>query len=395
MGGLGNGRRGGRSPPLMIGALIACILVLGFNYWVSSSRNLDLQTKLYDLESQVRRGVAERRGVETKKNEYQEEIQKQKAQITNMETLLKRELEEAQYSCSQQKSTLQQNISSSTKTIQKLKGQLNQLNDELNNCHGNIDNLNQKLTNNINNCNSQLQSQKELCDERVAAVKLEVQKHIPSQHVPPQQEKADDKELVEKEHAVAGAVATVVSHAPSLSLLKGKEPEILTNEIIVGKVLGEPGDLSPPKDLSKVDSQSVTSADAVKQGILPPPEGAVKAHHNEAENRKPLKDNLTEGKAVEVIDANEQGAQTEDPEMESMLIGQRREDESPIGQKLEDTLEYEADEQVGGVDLEKEQQNKRAENIDRDEEEEQVDYNGDNENEGEFEADKQDELAQN
>lgn len=43
MGGLGNGRRGGRSPPLLIGALIACILVLGFNYWVSSSRNLELQ----------------------------------------------------------------------------------------------------------------------------------------------------------------------------------------------------------------------------------------------------------------------------------------------------------------------------------------------------------------
>lgn len=43
MGGLGNGRRGVRSPPLMIGALIACILVLGFNYWVSSSRNLELQ----------------------------------------------------------------------------------------------------------------------------------------------------------------------------------------------------------------------------------------------------------------------------------------------------------------------------------------------------------------
>lgn len=43
MGGLGNGRRGGRSPPLLIGALIACILVLGFNYWVCSSRNLELQ----------------------------------------------------------------------------------------------------------------------------------------------------------------------------------------------------------------------------------------------------------------------------------------------------------------------------------------------------------------
>lgn len=43
MGGLGNGRRGGRAPPLLIGALVACILVLGFNYWVSSSRNLEMQ----------------------------------------------------------------------------------------------------------------------------------------------------------------------------------------------------------------------------------------------------------------------------------------------------------------------------------------------------------------
>lgn len=43
MGGLGNGRRGGRSPPLLIAALVASFLVLGFNYWVSSSRNLELQ----------------------------------------------------------------------------------------------------------------------------------------------------------------------------------------------------------------------------------------------------------------------------------------------------------------------------------------------------------------
>lgn len=43
MGGLGNGRRGGRAPSLMIASLITCILVLGFKYWVSSSRNLELQ----------------------------------------------------------------------------------------------------------------------------------------------------------------------------------------------------------------------------------------------------------------------------------------------------------------------------------------------------------------
>uniref|UniRef100_A0A3B4WY73 Golgi membrane protein 1-like n=1 Tax=Seriola lalandi dorsalis TaxID=1841481 RepID=A0A3B4WY73_SERLL len=93
MGGLGNGRRGGRSPPLMIGALIACILVLGFNYWVSSSRNLELQTKLYELEGQVRRGAAERGAAEMKKNEFQEEIQRQKEQISHIENLYKRQLE--------------------------------------------------------------------------------------------------------------------------------------------------------------------------------------------------------------------------------------------------------------------------------------------------------------
>lgn len=43
MGALGNGRRGGRSPSLLVAALIACVLLLGFNYWVSNSRNSELQ----------------------------------------------------------------------------------------------------------------------------------------------------------------------------------------------------------------------------------------------------------------------------------------------------------------------------------------------------------------
>uniref|UniRef100_A0A8C6T4F6 Golgi membrane protein 1 n=1 Tax=Neogobius melanostomus TaxID=47308 RepID=A0A8C6T4F6_9GOBI len=103
MGGLGNGRRGGRSPPLLIAALIACILVLGFNYWVSSSRNLDLQTKLYEMEGQVRRGAAERGVAEMKKAEFQEEIQRQKEQISRIENIYKRQLEGVQSTCSQEK----------------------------------------------------------------------------------------------------------------------------------------------------------------------------------------------------------------------------------------------------------------------------------------------------
>ncbi|XP_028269162.1 Golgi membrane protein 1 isoform X2 [Parambassis ranga] len=409
MGGLGNGRRGGRSPPLLIAALIACILVLGFNYWVSSSRNLELQTKLYELEGQVRRGAAERGVVEMKKNEFQGEIQRQKEQINHIESFYKRQLEEAQETCTQEKAALEQNISSSTKTIQELKGQLNQLNDdvgkvqkELQSCQSNINTLNNKLTYDMTHCHSQVLSQKELCDERVAAAKLEVQKKmeklIPPPVVPSHENtvSASVKEDGPVNTASDGVQkATAVSHTPHPSEPKVKEPaELLTNEIVVDKGPNAPVALPPTKDLSKVES--VPSATTVKQDILPPPEGAVKTEQSDAEASKPLKNNLTENKDMEVMDAHEEGVQTEeaDPGIEGMLIEQGKVDETPVDQKLEPE-EYDGEEQiVGGVDLEKQQQNKQPENIDKDMEEELADYNGDDDNEGEFEADKQAELAQ-
>lgn len=62
-----------------------------------------IQTKLYELEGQVRRGAAERGVAEIKKNEFQEEIQRQKEQISHIESLYKRQLEGAQNTCSQEK----------------------------------------------------------------------------------------------------------------------------------------------------------------------------------------------------------------------------------------------------------------------------------------------------
>ncbi|KAE8292097.1 Golgi membrane protein 1 Golgi membrane protein GP73 Golgi phosphoprotein 2 [Larimichthys crocea] len=401
MGGLGNGRRGGRSPPLMIGALIACILVLGFNYWVSSSRNLELQTKLYELEGQVRRGAAERGIAEMKKNEFQEEIQRQKEQISHIESLYKRQLEGAQNTCSQEKGTLQQNISSSTKTIQELKGQLNQLNDdlgklqkELQSCQGNIKTLNNKLMYDMTHCQSQVLSQKELCDERVAAAKLEVQKKREKLTPPPGVSSQDNTVdgAVKEDGAVvtvadAFKTATVESHTPSASQPKENEPpELLTNEIIVDKASVAQVDQLPAKDLSKVDSQSVPSAASVKQDVLPPPVGDVVTEEGEAETSKLLTDNLTEDKNVGLMDAQTEEA---DPGMEGMLVSRVKADETTTDQKPEGLEEYDADERV--VDDVKQQQSKQTENMDL--EEELADYNGDDENEGEFEADKQAELA--
>lgn len=406
MGGLGNGRRGGRSPPLMIGALIACILVLGFNYWVSSSRNLELQTKLYELEGQVRRGAAERGVAEMKKNEFQEEIQRQKEQISHIESLYKRQLEGAQNTCSQEKGTLQQNISSSTKTIRELKGQLNQLSDdlgklqkELQSCQGNINTLNNKLTYDMTHCHSQVLSQKELCDERVAAAKLEVKKKMEKLILPSAVSTQENavKEGQEITGPDAVKTATAESHTPSISQPKGNEPpELLTNEIMVDKGSDAPADLPPAKGPSQKEPQSVPSAAAIKQEVVLPLVGADKTDEGKTETSKLLTKNLTEDKEMEVMDAREEGTQTEaDPRMEGMLIGQGKAVETTTGQKLDEPEDYDADEQVvGDVDLDKRQQSKQTEKIDKDMEEELADYNGDDENEGEFEADKQAELAQ-
>ncbi|KAH0628221.1 hypothetical protein JD844_009093 [Phrynosoma platyrhinos] len=85
--GLGNSRRGMKSPPLLVAALVACIIVLGFNYWIASSRSVDLQNRIMELEGRVRRAAAERGAVEMKKNEFQGELKKQREQIDKIQSL--------------------------------------------------------------------------------------------------------------------------------------------------------------------------------------------------------------------------------------------------------------------------------------------------------------------
>lgn len=70
-------------------------------------------------------------------------------------------------------------------------------------------------------------------------------------------------------------------------------------------------DLLPAKKLSDGVSHAVPSVAAVKQDILLPPEDAVRTEEGEAEKTKLLKNNLTEGKDLDLMDAHEEGTQTE------------------------------------------------------------------------------------
>ncbi|TWW60503.1 Golgi membrane protein 1 [Takifugu flavidus] len=395
MGALGNGRRGGRSPPLLIGALIACILVLGFNYWVSSSRNLELQTKLYDLESQVRRGAAERGAAEMKKNAFQDELQRQKEHMEHMESFYKKQLEGTQNTCTQEKGTLQKNISSSTKTVQQLKGQLSQLNNdlgklqkELQNCQGNIKTLNKKLIYDMTHCNAELKSQKEQCDSRVAAAESEAIKKLKNPPPPPEKSSQLENTLDKVDKVNEAAYEEVkapndLNQTASLTQTNENEAlELLTNDVIVEKA----------KASSKEEPHSVPPAAADKaDGLPPPPEGAVFTDEAEAEI---LKNNLAEDENFEVMDLHDEAAQTQEREsdLEGILMSKNGE-ETPPAQMPDEPVEYLAEEQGVGVLNEEKQPKKQPEDIDL--EQELSDYNGDDDNEGEFEADKQAQLAQN
>lgn len=57
--------------------------------------------------------------------------------------------------------------------------------------------------------------------------------------------------------------------------------------------------------------ESAASDAAAKQDVLLPPEGAVDTHEDEAENNKPLQNNLTEQKEMKAMSTHEDRAQPE------------------------------------------------------------------------------------
>ncbi|XP_037114143.1 Golgi membrane protein 1 isoform X1 [Syngnathus acus] len=377
MGGLVNGRRGGRAPPLMIGALVACILLLGFNYWVSSSRNLELQTKLYELESKVRRGAVERGADEVKKYEFQKEIDRQKDEIDLIENRYKKQLEGLQNTCSQEKVTLQQNISTSTKILQELKGQLIQMNDdlgklqkELQACQSNVKTLNDKLTYDMTHCNSQILTQKELCDERVAAAKLEAEKKMAKLDLSDvtQQDTKAEKYGAKVEAAAANVSlkgSSDLSHSSNLTMTKAS---VLLSSY-ANKIFQEKGAAVGMEDGTK-EAIKITDVDLLAQT---------------------RKSSLTRNQTR--VDGA--AAQTQvNMGMDQVLNGRGKVDMIATEEELNGENYDHDDKQALGGRLDK-QQPKRDAAIDKVMEDELADYNGDDDNEGEFETDKQAELAQN
>ncbi|XP_068032302.1 Golgi membrane protein 1 [Anomalospiza imberbis] len=172
--GLGNSCRGMKSPPLLMTALMACIIVLGFNYWVASSRSMDLQGRVMDLEVKVRRAAAERGAVEQKKNEFQGELEKQQQQIDKIQSLHSFQMENANRVHQEEKAMLMSNITVNDRLIQSLREHLKELQTEYGKLQldvywfqKNQTNLQRKFSYDLSQCINQMKELKEQCEERI------------------------------------------------------------------------------------------------------------------------------------------------------------------------------------------------------------------------------------
>ncbi|KGL93994.1 Golgi membrane protein 1, partial [Charadrius vociferus] len=163
-----------KSPPLLVAALVACIIVLGFNYWIASSRSVDLQGRIMDLEGKVRRAAAERGAVELKKNEFQGELEKQRQQIDKIQSLHSFQMENANRVHQEEKAVLMSNITVNERLVQNLREHLKELQTEYGKLQldvywfqKNQTNLQRKFSYDLSQCINQMKELKEQCEERL------------------------------------------------------------------------------------------------------------------------------------------------------------------------------------------------------------------------------------
>ncbi|KAJ8413911.1 hypothetical protein AAFF_G00065090 [Aldrovandia affinis] len=374
MGGLGNACRGGRSPPLLIGALIACVIVLGFNYWVSSAHNLELQKRLYEMEGAVRRAAVERGAVEQKKNDFQEELRRQSDQIDRMETMHKSQLENTLAKWKQEKATLLFNISSNSRTILSMKAQfsslfasLGKIQKELQDCQTNQT----KLSSDMTQCKAQLVVLKKECAEEAVA-KLE---KIPPV-TPPSQANA----------APTPSSGLGKDGTEKLSQDDTKKPSVLASK--TGPVATQPDD--PNAKLPMLETNEIAVA---RDGDAPPSltgKDLTKLEHSVPVATRKISTLQQEGgkggaklrEELEVLDTHGGVLQAEGKGQNPG--DEYNEGEQNVGESKAKKTAQLTDGTGKGQGLGQAEQ---------DLEDDIADYNGDEENVGEFEADKQAELA--
>ncbi|XP_048835860.1 Golgi membrane protein 1 [Brienomyrus brachyistius] len=390
MGALVNARRGGRSSPLLIGAFITCIIFLGFNYWLSNSRNKELQTKLYELEAEVRRASVERGAVELKKNEFQEELRRQNKLIGHIEAQHNNKLGEATAAWRQEKTkgrrmyseileNLLFNISSSTKTIQSMKSQfitllenLDKLQKESQDCQRNISTLDKKLSNDLTQCKSRLMALEEECMAKVVAPRPEAAEAV--KKAPPPQDRLQASPGLTKSKMIKGAQQGLVEKTDrQIDVQVSKQTKPNPTELDTNHIADQDASQSEKGTITYDKPAPARPEDKAKDRT--PQEDVVGV---ELEKNGP-KTNDTETNKLQVLDTHTVDLTSDDVENGRM----NEEDEGEYNEVEPGAGRRDTDAQLPGNTGEE------PGHLEQEMEEMLADYDGNDDNEGEFEADKQ------
>ncbi|NXU51728.1 GOLM1 protein, partial [Turnix velox] len=265
-----------KSPSLLVTVLVACVIVLGFNYWIASSRSVDLQGRIADLEGKVRRAAAERGAVELKKNEFQGELEKQRQQIDKIQSLHSFQLENANKIHQEEKAVLMSNITVNERVIQSLRVHLKELQTEYGKLQMDVywyqknqTNLQKKFSYDLSQCINQMKELKEQCEERIDEF---TKKSI---IVPQFKENKDSEDSKKKGQVSIQLPAVKPIEFKQADLEQQKPKEVIPKAVPTVKKL-DPQTNERTDDLSDIRKQEATAVEEKLSSHLKTPQDALK-----------------------------------------------------------------------------------------------------------------------
>lgn len=246
--GLGSGRRSARStPPLLLVlllALSACMAFLVLTYWLSSARSSELQARVAVLNTEMRRVASDVGVAELAKYQLQVQLQGQREEAERQAQLHQQYLQSEIRACHDVKENLNKNITSSTKIIQTLQEQFQQLQRGYGQINQKLQDLQKKLTYDITQCSNQINDQKELYEEQIKVLNRRLADATTLQTGNRDTESTDQTKLLPKEYKPTDKQETNDPHQELQSPKEDNDPtsqlEVKTNEVdILTKIVSE------------------------------------------------------------------------------------------------------------------------------------------------------------
>ncbi|XP_075455127.1 Golgi membrane protein 1 [Ascaphus truei] len=380
--GLGNGRRGIKSPPFLVAVLLACVFVLGINYWITSSRCVELQSRVVELEGRMRRAAAERGAVEMKKNEFEDKLEKQREQIDNIQAMHSSRIQNVNKMYNNEKEGLLSNITMKERFIQSLQGQLRSHQKSLGKLQLEFEHLQESQAKKsffeLAQCSNKMKELSEQCEEKLRKATgkgenvsqnkevgiIENKPDEPKPTPPKQDLNQKDDTAEEEKQDTEGNVATDISKASVAT-----QKEIL---------LAYPQN---KEETNEVEEKADESEKNVSPELPAPEKAAGNTVEEMQEPGKEANADLQLGNKAE----EEEKARTEDPADKD--TNKEVQNEEVEREHLLNMDGLQEDQDAAKEDANQGEQEEDQENPN--------DYNGDEGNEAEPEADKQAQLIDN